>query len=126
MPHLIVAILTEAQLCHDVIHVWEEAGVTGATILDSVGMRGLMEAHTHRDDLPLFPSLRKILEQEEVHHRTIFSVVPDDFDIDGLIRKTEALVGDFDAVSNGFLFVVPVTRVRGLQRRPPSKPGSVR
>jgi hypothetical protein len=122
MPHLIVAILTEAQLCHDVIHLWEETGVTGATIVESIGMRGLMEAHANRDDLPLFPSLRKMLESEEIHHRTIFSVVPDGFDIEGLIRKTETLVGDFDEVSNGFLFVVPVTLARGLQRRPPAKP----
>lgn len=119
MPQLVVVVLTEAQLCHDVIHIWEEVGVTGATILESVGMRQLMEAHTHRDDLPLFPSLRKMLETEEVHHRTIFSVVPDDFDIDELIRRTETLVGDFDEISNGFLFVLPVTRARGLTRRPP-------
>lgn len=120
MPQLVVAVLTEAQLCHDVIHIWEEVGVAGATILESIGMRQLMESHVHRDDLPLFPSLRRMLETEEVHHRTVFSVVPDDFDIDELIRRTEELVGDFDEISNGFLFVLPVTRARGLHRRLPS------
>jgi len=33
MPKLIVAILTNLQTCHDVIHLWEELGVPGATIL---------------------------------------------------------------------------------------------
>ena len=117
MPHLIVAVLTEAQLCHDVIHVWEEVGVTGATILESVGMRQLMQAHSHRDDLPLFPSIRKLMEGEEFHHRTLFSVVPDDFDVDELIRRTEQLVGDFIQSDNGFIFVVPVSKVRGLRSR---------
>jgi len=106
------------QLCHDVIHAWEAAGVTGATILDSIGMRHLKQRQAQRDDLPLMPSLRKLLETEEYNHRTIFSVVPDEFDVDDLVRRTEALVGDFDEPDSGFLFVVPVTRVRGLQRKP--------
>ena len=117
MPHLIVAIVLDIQTCHDVIRVWEEAGVTGATILDSIGMRHLKQRQAHRDDLPLMPSLRALLESEEFNHRTILSVVPDDFDVDELIRRTEALVGDFDEAPNGFLFVVPVTKVRGLYRK---------
>ena len=118
MPNLIVAVVLDIQVCHDVIRVWEEAGVGGATILDSIGMRHLKQRQAQRDDLPLMPSLRKMLESEEYNHRTILSVVPDDFDIDGLIQKTEALVGNFDDPHTGFLFVVPVTRVRGLKRRP--------
>jgi len=117
MPHLIVTVVMDIQLCDDVIHAWEEAGVTGATILDSIGMRHMIGGHTHRDDLPLMPSLRNLLEAGEFEHRTIFSVVDDDFNLDNLIRKTEALVGDFDEPHTGFLFVVPVTRVRGLIRR---------
>jgi hypothetical protein len=119
MPHLIVTVLVDIQLVDDVIHAWEEAGVTGATILDSMGMKHMLEGHIHRDDLPLMPSLRNLLETGEFNHRTIFSVVPDGFDVDQLIRKTEALVGDFDDPDSGFLFVVPVTQVRGLFRRKP-------
>src|SRR3972149_677844 len=118
MPQLIVAILTDMQLCHDVIHAWDEAGVTGATILDSIGMRHMKQRYAHRDDLPLMPSLRKLLEDEEFNHRTLFTVVADDFDVDDLIRRTATLIGDFDRSSNGFLFVVPVTKARGLYRKP--------
>jgi hypothetical protein len=117
VPNLIVAILTDMQLCHDVIHEWEAGGVRGATILDSIGMRHLKQRQAQRDDLPLLPSLRKLLETEEFNHRTIFSVVPDELDLDDLIRRTEALVGDFDQPDSGFLFVVPVSRVRGLYRK---------
>ena len=115
MPHLIVAVVLSIETCHDLVRVWEESGVIGATILDSIGMRHLLQ-HGQRDDLPLMPSLRSLLESEEYNHRTIFSVVPDDFDVDELIRRTEALVGDFDEDDTGFLFVVPVSRARGLGR----------
>ena len=116
MPKLIVVIVTDMEVCHDVIHVWEELGVPGATILDSIGMRHLKERQAHRDDLPLMPSLRSMLEQEEFNHRTIFSVVSDEFDVDQLIQRTEELVGDFEAPHTGLIFVVPVLQVRGLRR----------
>jgi hypothetical protein len=115
MPKLIVAVVLKVETCHDVIRLWEEAGVSGATILDSIGMRHLLE-HTQRDDLPLILSLRALLESEEYSHRTILSVVPDDLDLDDLILRTEALVGDFDEEDSGFLFVVPVLQARGLGR----------
>lgn len=117
MPKLIVAIVTQMDVCHDVIRVWEELGVPGATILDSVGMRHMKERQAHRDDLPLLPSLRSMLEQEEYNHRTLFSVVPDDFNVEELIHRTEKLVGNFDAPHTGMLFVVPVLQARGLNRR---------
>ena len=116
MPKLIVVILTDLQVCHELIHLWEELGVPGATILDSMGMRNLQERQAHRDDLPLMPSLRSMLEQEEFNHRTVFTVVPDEFDVDDLIHRTEELVGDFEAPHTGLIFVVPVLQVRGLRR----------
>jgi hypothetical protein len=116
MPKLIVAVLTNLQTCHDVIHLWEELGVPGATILDSVGMRHLKERHAHRDDLPLIPSLRSVLEQEEYNHRTVFSVVPDGFDVDDLIERTDVLAGNFATDHTGIIFVTPVLQVKGLRR----------
>lgn len=115
MPKLIVAVVTDMQVCHDLIHVWETAGVSGATILDSLGMRHLKQRQAQRDDLPLIPSLRTLLEQEEFNHRTVFSVVPDDFDVDDLIRRTEAIVGSFEKPHTGILFVMPVIAVHGLR-----------
>ena len=57
MPKLIVAIVTDMQVCHDVIRLWETLKVPGATILDSMGMRHLQQRQAHRDDLrrPIFP-----------------------------------------------------------------------
>ena len=116
MPSLIAVIVTDMEVCHDVIRLWEKAGVPGATILDSMGMRNFQQRRAHRDDLPLMPSLRTMLEQEEYNHRTVFSIVPDGFDMEDLIRRTEELVGSFEAEHTGILFVLPVTQVRGLRR----------
>lgn len=85
------------------------------TILESIGLQKIRELRGQREDLPLFPSLRHLMEGEEYHHRTAFALVDDDFDLDRLIAETEMAVGgDFDAPNSGILFVIPVPRAYGL------------
>lgn len=116
MPNLIVAVLPNLDRCRDILGTWERLGVTGITILESAGLHKLKQTFGRRDDMPLLPSLRHLVESEEYHHRTVFVVVGDDFDLEGLIAATEAAVGgDFDAPDTGLLFVTPVTRVLGLR-----------
>jgi hypothetical protein len=59
-----------------------------------------------------------MLEASDTPNRVLFTIVADDFDTDRLIRKTEDLLGKLDQPGSGILFVVPVTRVVGLQPRP--------
>ena len=116
MPYMVVVVMSDVAKCHDVLRVWEDQGVSGVTILESLGAQKIREVRAARDDLPLVPSLRHLLEGEEYHHRTAFAILDDDFDLDGLIRATEAAVGgDFDAPDTGILFVVPVIRALGMR-----------
>ncbi|MCX7668892.1 MAG: hypothetical protein N2439_02310 [Anaerolineae bacterium] len=115
MPNVVVAVLPNMARCQDVIEAWERFGVPGITVMESIGLHRLKQAFARRDDVPLIPSLRHLVETEEYHHRTIFTVVGDDFDLDGLLAATEAAVHDFDAPDSGIVFVVPVARVLGLR-----------
>ena len=101
MPNMVVAVLPSLEKSQDVLSVWEAFGVTGVTILESIGLRKLRQLRAQRDDIPLFPSLRHLLEEEEYHQRTIFVVVDDAFDLEGLIRVTEKAVGDLPCVLQG-------------------------
>jgi hypothetical protein len=113
---MVMVVMSDIQKCQDVLDAWEKLGVTGVTILESIGLRKIQEMRAQRDDVPLFPSLRHLLEGEEYRHRTAFVVVEDDFDLEGLIRGAEQAVGgDFDAPNTGILFVVPVTRALGMR-----------
>lgn len=116
MPSLIVAVMPNMDRCQDVLETWERLGVTGITILESAGLHSLKQMGGRRDDMPLMPSLRHLLEAEEYHHRTAFVVVDDGFDLAGLLRATEqAACGDFNAPDSGLVFVVPVTLALGLR-----------
>lgn len=115
MPQMVIMVVHDPGKIDGVLRVWDESGVAGLTILDSSGVTHGNEQRGFRDDLPLFPSLRGLLRSEEETSRTLFSVIPDDFNLDGLIAATEELVGKLDDPYTGILFVVPVTRVAGLR-----------
>jgi len=116
MPNVVVVVMPDIEKCQDVLDAWEKYGVSGVTVLESLGMHKLRQMRAQRDDLPLFPSLRHLMESEEYHHRTAFTVVDDDFDLDRLVEVTQqAIGGDFNAPNSGLLFVVPVARAYGLR-----------
>ncbi len=115
MPQLVSLVVHDPGRVNEVVRAWLAAGVTGMTLLDSSGLGRHAREHDLRDDLPLFPSLRKVLEGEERHSRLLFSVVSDDFDVDRLIEATERVLGSLDRPDSGILFVLPVRRAVGLQ-----------
>lgn len=117
MPELIVMVLDDADKVGDILNAWLEAGVAGVTLLDSAGLGHAFTEHSLRSDLPFVPSLESLLRVREEHSRTLFSVVPDGFDVDKLIAATEAITGSLDQPDTGILFTLPVSRARGLHRR---------
>ncbi len=117
MPKCVVVVIPNLEKVHEVLRAWEAMGVPGVTMIDTIGMASLRQ-WVGREDLPLVPSLRSILESTETtfQHRTLFSVVPDDFDLERLIQETERILGRFEEPDTGFLFVLPVLEVRGFRR----------
>ncbi len=122
MAHLVVFVLDNLEQYSAILEAWEEAGAPGVTILESTGLRRLRGAM--RDDLPLLPSLRDVLASQELRHRTLFTVVADEALVERIVAATEQVVGDFSQHRTGLLFVVPVTRVLGLEKRAPAASGS--
>lgn len=116
MPQLIVIVLSDAAREGDVSNVWLERGVPGITALDSYG---LSHRHTNGifDDIPLMPSLSDLLKPAENPSMTLFSVVPDGFDVDGLVAATEAVIGDLNQPNIGIVFTLPVNKIWGLRRK---------
>ncbi|NLE75439.1 MAG: hypothetical protein GX605_01640 [Chloroflexi bacterium] len=115
MAQLVVLILDDVGQCFDVMSAWREAGASGVTVLQSTGLQRLRSAM--REDMPLFPSLRDLVGNSEYYHRTIFTVVPEDATVERIIAATEKVIGDLNEEHTGILFVAPLTRVVGLQKR---------
>lgn len=117
MAQMVILVIHDPGKVDAVVDRWVELGVSGLTILDSSGWTQQAGRREIRDDLPLFPSVRKVLRTAEQRNRTIFSVIPDDFDLDTLVAETEAILGGLDDPDTGILFTLPVTRTHGLRLR---------
>lgn len=118
MPSLVVLVMLDLSQCREVLSAWHEAGATATTIVDSTGTRSAKE-RVSRDDLPVLPSLKDLLQPDETPRKIVFSVVADDV-VDRVIQATMEVVGDLAEPGKGILFVLPVTRVMGLRGNPPS------
>ena len=114
MNYMVIAVIDELAKCPSILEAWEATGVAGVTILESTGLGRIRKGANIRDDLPLMPSLRSLLQTREEHHRTIFTVVRSEAMIDRIFEATELILGDLKEPNKGILFAVPVVRAFGV------------
>ncbi|MCA9916515.1 MAG: hypothetical protein KC445_01125 [Anaerolineales bacterium] len=110
---MVLLVLDDANDCTSILEAWESLGVGGITILESTGL-GRVKKLSIRDDMPLMPSLSRLFQTREERHRTLFTVVETEEMVDQVIAATEKLIGDMEDPDNGVIFVLPVSRVKGL------------
>lgn len=113
MPSMVLLVLHDLKHFNAVMAAWRESGAPAITILDSVGTREL-EEQGKRDDLPLMPSVRDLLQSDDAPRKTIFTIVEDAI-VDPLIEATERVMGDMSEPQKGILVVLPVSRVVGYR-----------
>lgn len=114
---MIVFVLNDIDRLHDLLSAWDDVGVSGVTILYSTGLGHIRQQFGLRDDLPLFPNLKSLLEQEAVLNRTLFTMVETEEMVDQVVAVTQEIIGDLDQPNTGVLAVVPLARVYGIKRR---------
>jgi nitrogen regulatory protein P-II 1 len=110
---MILFVLNDPTRLLDLMKAWEQAGVSGATVLSSTGMGRIHQSIALRDDLPLMPSVSDFFVQSEDLSRTIFTIIRDDL-VEAIIKVTGDIVGDLDQPGKGILIVLPVDSVHGL------------
>ena len=113
--YFVIFVLHDAEKRDPLLTAWEEAGVKGATIMHSTGL-GRLRGSDYMDDVPLFPSLEAFTEHEEYFSRTFFTVVDSDDTVDKLVKATERVAGNLTQPDTGFLVVLPVVRVYGMNK----------
>jgi hypothetical protein len=78
--------------------------VTGATVVDSVGMGHILES------VPLFAGMRSLFRSSRPRNNTVFSVIRDD-QVEESIAVVQKILG---AQGAGCAFVLPVERFTGI------------
>jgi nitrogen regulatory protein P-II 1 len=108
---LLVFVLNKEEFLEEVLEAYVEAGVAGATILDSEGM-GRFLAY----EVPLFAGFKEFMKGNKPYNKTILSVIRNDQVVETLKRLVDEVVGGLDNPGTGIMFTVPVDWTSGLVR----------
>ena len=106
---LIVFVLNNEDLLEQVLEAYAEAGIQGATILDSEGMGRFLSY-----EVPLFAEFRRFMKGNKPYNKTIISVVRDQELIPRLEELLDKVCGGLRNPGTGILFTVPVDYAVGL------------
>ncbi|MCT4660452.1 MAG: hypothetical protein N4A40_01225 [Tissierellales bacterium] len=101
-------------LLDDVHEVFYNHGV-GATTLDSVGMGKILLEHNV--NIPMFSSIRRLLEGDRPYNKTIISVVKEEETLNEVIEDIQNTLGDLSKPGIGFMFVIPVLDIYGFNSK---------
>ncbi len=105
---LLVLLLNKVEKLEEVLEGFVEIGVTGATVLDSVGM-----GHILCEEVPIFAGLRFMFAGAKPHNKTILSVIKDEKE-EEVIRLLKKILGDMNQPGTGIVFTFSLDRVEGL------------
>ena len=106
---LLILILNKVEKLEEVFEGFLEIGITGATVIDSVGM-----GHILSEEVPIFAGLRFMFAGSKPHNKTIISVIKDEKE-KLAIDVLQKILGNLNEPGTGIVFTIPIDRVEGLK-----------
>jgi len=111
-------ILDDTKFLPDLLQVWREIGVSGTTIMKSVGG---YRTSTWLSKVGL-SAIEHIFETKEIQRRTLIAVIESDELLAQAIAEAERVVGGFERPNSGVLIVLPVAQTKGFYKAKPKPP----
>lgn len=104
-----VVICNQPDKLEEVLEGFLEVGVTGATIVDTVGMGQILST-----EVPIFAGFRSMFRGASTVNKTILSVIDEPSKVHDALMIIEEIFGGLDTPGSGIVFKVPIENVRGL------------
>jgi hypothetical protein len=108
---MIMLVLDDPNLLDDVIRAWRSAGITGATILESMGAHRRETEHLRGRYLFGMP---RLVETTDRSQYTLFAIVPDREMAQLCLQATEEVVGDLSQPDTGVFAAWELSLAKGL------------
>jgi nitrogen regulatory protein P-II 1 len=105
---LLFIVLNQTDKIEEVLEGLLETGVTGATVVDSVGMGHIIKG------VPLFAGMRSLFRSAKPGNKTIFSIIRG-AQVDEVMDVLNKILGCSEGKgSMGFAFILPVEKAIGI------------
>ena len=106
---LLVFICNNPEKLEETLEGFLEVGVTGATIIDSLGM-----GHILATDVPIFAGFQSLFSAASAYNKTVFSVIEENSKVDDALDMIEEICGKLGDPGVGIAFTISLDKVRGL------------
>ena len=106
---LLVFICNDPEKLEEVLEGYLEVGITGATIIDSLGM-----GHTLATQVPIFAGFQPLFSAASAYNKTIFSVIDEESKVAEALDMIEEICGPLGEAGVGIAFTIGLDSVRGL------------
>jgi nitrogen regulatory protein P-II 1 len=107
---LLVFICNKPDKLEEVLEGFVEIGVTGATIVDTVGMGRLLSS-----EVPIFAGFSSMFRGASAVNKTILSVIDEPSKVREAYAIIEDAVGSLADPGTGIVFTIPIENVKGLK-----------
>ncbi len=106
---LAILILNKEELLEVLLEGLLEIGISGATIMDSMGM-----GHILSTEVPIFAGLKFMFTGSRPYNKTIISAIQED-KVAPMKEMVEKILGPLKESGNGILFFIKLHDVLGLK-----------
>jgi nitrogen regulatory protein PII len=107
--NLFVFICNQPDKLDEILEGFLEIGVTGATILDSIGM-----GHVLSTEVPIFAGFQSLMSGASAYNKTIISIIKEPEKVKAVFDLVEEVCGSLNEPGRGIAFTLPIDQVRGL------------
>ena len=108
---LVIIFLNKVEYLEDLMSAFLEIGVSGATVLSSIGMGRIISHH-----IPIFAGLQDAFAGSSPANKTIISVVDEEL-VEKIAEVLQDVCGGFDEPGSGIMISLPVEKIYGLGNR---------
>lgn len=108
---LIFIIIKQHNKVDDLMLALANAGIHGATIIESSGMA---QSLYKLESMPSVDILRHILNKEDANASQTILIAVEEDKIDTVRETTKEVLGDMDAPNAGVMFGVPISFTEGI------------
>lgn len=116
--YMIMLVLDQPDRLDDVLTAWEEAGITGATYIESSGLFRRTKRRTLVPARYVMPGLTEAIERGNY---TVFSIVRDEEQVQTALQATESVIGELSHPHTGVFTAWPLAVVKGIGSSKPQE-----
>lgn len=106
LQKLVVIILYESYYLDDILEYFLEIGITGSTVIDSIGMGGILTK------VPLFANFIDFLGSNKNYSKMILAVINGNL-LEKLVSGVEEILGDLNKRNGVMVFTIDVSFSKG-------------